>query len=79
MKRIIFLAIVWIGVCISITGQISRSVVANQSDLTIAKAGEFDKISFNNDFSTDIVGQPELPVYIQSFVIPFYKKYYENI
>ena len=70
MKRHILLAIVWIGVCFSVVGQISRNVIVNQSDLRITRVGEFDKISLDNVFHTDVVGHPELPVYIQSFVIP---------
>ena len=70
MKRIIFLAIVWVGVCFSGIGQISKSITTRQSDFKIAKTGEYDKILLDNVFYTNIVGQPELPVYFQSFVIP---------
>jgi hypothetical protein len=71
MKRIIFIISICLGGCLSIIGQISKNISVNQSDLKIEKAGEYDKISLDNVFyMTDIVGQPELPVYIQSFVIP---------
>jgi len=70
MKRIIFLITIWTGICLSGIGQISKSVIAKQSNLQITKAGEYDKISLDNVYYMDIVGQPELPVYVQSFVVP---------
>jgi len=71
MKRIIFLAIFGIGICFSGTGQISKHVTTKQADLKVVKSGEYDKISLDNVFyTTDSIGQPELPVYIQSFVVP---------
>ena len=71
MKRIIFFITILIGVYFSGIGQISRNVTTKQSDLNIERIGEYDKISLEKTFyTTDIVGQPELPVYIQSFVIP---------
>ena len=71
MKRIIFFITFWILVCFSVVGQISKDVTTKHSDLIIEKIGEYDKIFLDNEFyTTDIVGEPELPVYIQSFVIP---------
>jgi len=71
MKRIIFFITVWIGVCLSGTGQISRDITLKQSDLKVVNTEEFDRISFlDNVHYTDIVGRPELPVYIKSFVVP---------
>jgi len=71
MKRIIFFITIWIGICFSGIGQISKSVSTKQSDLKTVKVGEYDKMLLDNVFyMTDIVGQPELPVYIQSFVVP---------
>ena len=71
MKRFIFLVIFSIGICFSGIGQISKNVITRQSDLKTVKSDEYDKISLDNVFyTTDIVGQPELPVYIREFVIP---------
>ena len=70
MRRIILLTIVWMGVCFFGVGQISRNVTTRQSDLKTARASEYNKIFLNNAHYTDVVGQPELPVYIRSFVIP---------
>jgi len=71
MKRFLFFISICIGFCFSSIGQISKNVTTKQSDIKIVKAEEYDRISFERVFYvTDIVGQPELPVYIQSFVVP---------
>jgi len=71
MKRIIFFITIWIGVCFSVAGQISKNVTTKQPDLNMVREGEYDRISLDGVFyTTDVIGHPELPVYIQSFVIP---------
>jgi len=52
MKRIIFFITIWIGICFSEIGQISRNVVTKQSDLNIARIGEYDIISLDRVFYT---------------------------
>jgi len=37
MKRIIFLISIWMGVCFSAIGQISRNVTVKQSDFKMVK------------------------------------------
>ena len=57
-----------ITVSLSIFGQVSRSITTNLSDLRIEKVGEYDKVFIDKEFyAIDIVGHPELPVYIKSF------------
>ena len=71
MKKFLLIAISLITINLSITAQISRNITTCLSDIKIEKFGEYDKISIANEFNaTDIVGQPELPVYVQTFVIP---------
>jgi hypothetical protein len=58
-------------VCFIGNGQVSRSIATYHSDIHIEKSGEYDKITLENSFhSTVELGLPELPVYIQSFVVP---------
>jgi len=71
MKRITLITIIWIGFCLLVSGQITRNVTTNLSDIEIEKVKEYDKIYLKNSvYTTDVVGHPELPVYIQTFVIP---------
>ena len=56
MKRILFLISIWIGVCFSGIGQISKNETTKLSDLTVVKVGEYDRISLDKVFyTTDIV------------------------
>ena len=71
MKRTILIIAVWIAVCLSINGQITKSIVTNLSDSKIERVGEYDKVFLNKGFNTiSIVGHPELPVYVKSYAIP---------
>jgi len=71
MKRITLITIINISFCLLASGQISKNITTSLSDIEIEKIGEYDKISITNEFhATDIVGQPELPIYYKSFVIP---------
>ena len=71
MKRITLLTIIWICFYLFGIGQITSNRITNLYDLKIEKIGEYDKIFLKNSvYTTDIVGQPELPVYVQTFVIP---------
>ena len=57
MKRIIFFITIWIGICFSGIGQISKNITPKQSDLNIVRIDEYDKISLERVFyTTDIVG-----------------------
>jgi hypothetical protein len=52
-------------------GHISRSIASYHSDIHIEKSGEYDRVTLENSFHyTTEVGFPELPVYVQSFVVP---------
>jgi hypothetical protein len=71
MKRIIFFITIWIGICFVVTGQVSKSVTIKQSDFRVEKSDEYEKITLDKvHYTTDIVGHPELPVDVLSFVIP---------
>ena len=71
MKKFLLIAISLITINLSITAQISRSITTNLSYVEIEKIGEYDKIQITNEFNTtEIVGEPELPLYVKSFVIP---------
>ena len=71
MRKITFTSIILFFVCYFAVGQISRTITTNPSDFLVEKVGEYDKIFINKELNAiDIVGHPELPVYIQSFVIP---------
>jgi len=71
MKTVFLITIAYLAVCLSSIGQISRNITTNLSEIRIEKVGEYDKVLIGKEFySTDIVGEPELPVYYQKFVIP---------
>jgi hypothetical protein len=51
-------------------GQTSKSISTKSADLKIVKTDDNFLISLKNSSYLDIVGQPAVPVYIKSFVIP---------
>ncbi|MDR2927186.1 MAG: hypothetical protein LBV41_03125 [Cytophagaceae bacterium] len=71
MKRIILPIVLLTVVAFYCNGHISRSIASYHSDIHIEKSGEYDRITLENSFhSTVEIGLPELPVYVQSFVVP---------
>jgi len=55
MKKTILSVSFLIGICIFITGQISRNITTNLSELRIENFGEYDKVLIGNRFyTTDI-------------------------
>ena len=71
MKKIIVSIIITIGTTMFLNAQISNSHELTPSDLIIRTNGEYDTIGAIGHFFTDEIGNPQLPVKIVSFVLPY--------
>lgn len=69
MKKIILLCCCF-AFLLESTAQIAVSVKTEKSSLKILQGEEFDNIRLDNTELLEIPGQPNLPVCIESFVVP---------
>ena len=72
MKKITILIATLLGFIAFVNAQISDSYVLTQNDLTFHRNGEYDEILITNENSfTEEIGNPQLPVKIVSYVLPY--------
>jgi hypothetical protein len=65
------LLITFISLPILIQAQISGSIKLTQNELIIQKNAEFDELLVKKFRFTDEIGSPQLPVCVESFVVPY--------
>jgi hypothetical protein len=71
MKKVIILAIALVGLSALVNAQINDSYILNQNDVIIQQNGVYDEISIDGCTYIDEVGNPQLPVKIVSYVLPY--------
>jgi hypothetical protein len=71
MKKLIILAIPLMGLLSFVKAQISDHFTLPQNDVTIQQNGGYDLISIVDCSYTDEIGNPQLPVKIVSYVLPY--------
>lgn len=69
MKKQIYISLFWLipFLCIA---QISDKLTVSKRDIRIEKVNGYDKISWKFVYLTQEIGNPELPVYRVSYVLP---------
>lgn len=65
------MVITLIGLPVLLKAQISESFTLPQNELIFQKNAEFDELITKDYTFTDEIGNPQLPVRIESFVVPF--------
>ena len=71
MKKLAILITALIGLAAFSNAQISDSYVLTQNGLTIHQNGLYDVINTEEQIFTDEIGNPQLPVKIISYVLPY--------
>ena len=69
MKKQLYILILWLIPLIS-NAQISDKLTISKQDIRTEKLNGYDKINWKSDFQTKEVGNPELPIYRVSYVLP---------
>lgn len=69
MKKQLYVLIFWLIPLIG-TAQINDKLTISKQDIRTEKVNGYDKINWKSDFQTKEVGNPELPVYRVSYVLP---------
>ena len=60
------------GLSVFVNAQVNDSFTLNQNDVIIQQNGVYDVISFEGCSYTDEIGNPQLPVKIVSYVLPYH-------
>jgi Propeptide_C25. len=68
-KTVIFIIVM--GTSMFLNAQISDSYILTPNDLTIQTNGEYDILEATGHSYTDEIGNPQLPIKIVSFVLPY--------
>jgi len=72
MKKITIITITLMGLFLLTNAQVNDVFVLTPNDLTFHRNGEYDEILITNEYSfTDEIGNPQLPVKIVSYVLPY--------
>ena len=71
MKKIVFLAIALMGLSVFVKAQMNDNFTLNQNDVIIQQNAGYDIISIEGCSYTDEVGKPQLPVFMETFVLPY--------
>ena len=71
MKKITILLIALIGLVAFSNAQVSDNYVITPNDLTIQSNGGYDILEIIDHSFTDEIGNPQLPVKIVSYVLPY--------
>lgn len=71
MKKLRIIIILSLGmICNATYAQINDHVKIDKSEIQSEKINGFDKINWKSDFQTKEVGNPELPIYRVTYVLP---------
>lgn len=65
------LVITFIGLPVLIKAQVSESFTLTQNELIFQKNAEFDELTIKDYSFTEEIGNPQLPIRIESFVVPY--------
>jgi len=71
MKKITILLIALIGLVAFSNAQVSDNYVVTPNDLKIQSNGEYDILEMIDHSFTDEIGNPQLPIKIVSYVLPY--------
>jgi len=72
MKKVTILIIIIISLTAFLNAQITENYTLHQTDLIIQQNGMYDEIIITNEYSfTDEIGNPQLPIKIISYVLPY--------
>jgi hypothetical protein len=71
MKKFLFLIITTISLPILINAQISDNFTVTPNDVIFVQNGSFDEINIMGCSFTNEIGNPQLPIKIMSFVLPY--------
>ncbi len=69
MKKQLYLILIGL-LPVFMHAQISDKLTITKQDINTEKVNGYDKINWKSDFRTKEVGNPELPVYRVSYVLP---------
>ncbi len=65
------LVITLIGLPVLLKAQVSESFTLTQNELIFQKNAEFDELTIKDYSFTEEIGNPQLPIRIESFVVPY--------
>ena len=65
------LVLTLIGLPVLLKAQVSESFMLTQNEIVFQKNTEFNELTTKDYSFTDEIGNPQLPVRIESFVVPF--------
>jgi len=71
MRKFSVLIIILVGLSTLTNAQISDSYILTPNDITVLQNEIYDVISIEGCSYTDEVGKPQLPVFMETFVLPY--------